>query len=168
MSKTRIRKAENGWSYIIGDSNVKFTKPGVKSRIVPLDQVMNMTWDNIERAKHKRYFSVKPSHVVGYMKAQGMVPKTVRRFWVSWISGNYADEGCTKPPFKFWVSGQMFRNNPTLDENGEEKNDCTICAVIDSESKNDIWKLVKRHFPDYRERFIEEKPADWKPGDRFQ
>jgi hypothetical protein len=83
------------------------------------------------------------------------------RYWVSWWSGNYEDEGCTKPPFQFWVSGQRERG---MDEDRDEE---SICAVIDSESSEDIESLIAKHFPDYEMRFCEERASDWEPGDRF-
>jgi len=92
------------------------------------------------------------------------------RYWVSWYSGYYADEGCTKPPFKVWISGQCDRRSgfPQVDEDGNPKDDCTICAVIDAESEEKVWEVVKKHFPDYLERFIKEKEPDYQPrADRF-
>lgn len=111
----------------------------------------------------------------------------MKRFWASWWSGNYEDEGCTIPPFKFWVSGQKCRPKHGLtdeqfvtykhleDEDDIEnflaengKDDCSICAVIDAENIDAVWELVATHFPDYEERFCEEKPLDFTPGDRFR
>lgn len=111
----------------------------------------------------------------------------MKRFWVSWWSGNYADEGCTKPPFKFWVSGQKERvgyglTNLQLEEfhklkNDDEcdayldensKDDCSICAVIDADSEADIWVTVLKHFPDYVLRFCDETAPDFTPSNRFQ
>jgi hypothetical protein len=91
------------------------------------------------------------------------------RFWVSWISGNYFDEGCTHPPIQYWLSGQMDRRAhlPQKDSNGEEKDDCTLCAVIDAESEDEVWQNIAKYFPDYAERFIEERAPDYEPGDRF-
>lgn len=84
------------------------------------------------------------------------------RYWVSWWSGNYADEGCTKPPFKFWNSGTRDRANPDRDE-------CSLCAVIDQAGGvAEVLSLVRFHFPDAEQRFCEPKPDDWQPGDRFQ
>lgn len=84
------------------------------------------------------------------------------RYWVSWWSGYYADEGCTKPPFQVWVSG----TRPRL--NDEKRDDCSICAVIDAESASEVETIVAHHFPDYEMRFIEFKDADWQPpADRF-
>jgi len=101
--------------------------------------------------------------------------KKLKRYWVSWYSGYYEDEGCTKPPFQVWISGQAERRshlpqkfeNFKGDEEDNEKDDCTICAVIDAESEEEIWESVKKHFPDYEERFIKEREPDYVPGDRF-
>jgi hypothetical protein len=108
------------------------------------------------------------------------------RFWVSWWSGNYADEGCTKPPFKFWTSGTRGRANEGLTsaeydkylhmEDADEaiefkeehyRDDCSLCAVIDAESEDAVWELVSKHFPDYCQRFCEEKEENFTPGSRF-
>lgn len=110
----------------------------------------------------------------------------MKRFWVSWYSGNYEDEGCTAPPFKFWVTGQIDRENNGLtpdllakyeritDEIEADKfleqnsrDDCSICAVIDSENEDDVWELVLKHFPDYKPRFCEIRDSDFQPNNRF-
>jgi len=84
------------------------------------------------------------------------------RYWASWWSGNYADEGCTAPPFEFWVSGQRERRD------GGEKDDCSICAVIDAEDEDAVEGLIKNHFPDYEMRFCELRASDFFPSpDRF-
>ena len=112
------------------------------------------------------------------------------RYWVSWWTGNYVDEGCTEPPFKHWITGQRGRANNGLnaeqlklvaqihDEDEYDKfldtysrDDCSICATIDAESEYAVWELVSKYFPDYEPRFCEEKPADFDPvfpGSRFQ
>lgn len=93
----------------------------------------------------------------------------MKRFWVSWISGYYGDEGCTTPPFQVWISGHMDRRSglPTEFETGNPKDDCTICAVIDANSEDEIWPVIAKHFPDYEQRFCEERKIDYIPGDRF-
>ena len=88
------------------------------------------------------------------------------RFWVSWWSGNYADEGCTKPPFDSWCSGM--RDRADTEKNGRDEE--SYCAVIDTDDKSAearIIATIKKHFPDAAMRFIEPKAKDWKPGDRF-
>lgn len=108
------------------------------------------------------------------------------RFWVSWWTGNYEDEGCTTPPFNYWTTGQRSRVNDGLTEDQlktlsslwvEEdydnfidkfaKDDCSICAVIDAENEDAVWDLVEKYFPDYEQRFAEIKPDDYTPGSRF-
>ena len=86
------------------------------------------------------------------------------RYWVGWWSGNYADEGCTKPPFKFWVSGQRERAN---DGPESKRDECSLCAVIDAENELAVEKLVAAHFPDYKMRFCEARPDDFVPDSRF-
>ena len=91
------------------------------------------------------------------------------RWWVSWWSGNYADEGCTKPPFKFWDSGHRDR----LTHDGPPRDDMSLCAVIDTEATGSagefmVWHLVRDHFPDAEQRFCEPRADDWMPpADRF-
>jgi len=85
------------------------------------------------------------------------VTETRTRFWASWWSGNYASEGCTKPPFKFWSSGSRLRDDD------DEKDDWSICAVVDAASEEDVRALALKHFPDAEFRFFEERPADWQP-----
>lgn len=81
------------------------------------------------------------------------------RYWVSWWSGYYESEGCTRPPFQVWISGSRERR-----DDGDE---VSLCAVIDASGTAEIWPVVKRHFPDYEERFCQPSDADWQPGDRF-
>ena len=84
----------------------------------------------------------------------------MKRYWVSWMSGYYLDEGCTTPPFIVWVTGYISRVNNETDD----RDDCNICAVIDAESEQEVWEMINNHFPDYKERFIEEKDLDWEPN----
>lgn len=83
------------------------------------------------------------------------------RYWVSWWSGNYADEGCTKPPFQFWTSGERDR----ADDSG--LTDCSLCAVIDAPNEEAIRRAVLKHFPDASFRFVNMKDDGWNPGERF-
>lgn len=91
------------------------------------------------------------------------------RYWVSWTTGNYIDEGCTAPPFQFWLSAQSARRAhlPQTWPDGEEKDDCSLCAMIDAPNEEAIWTVIAKHFPDYEQRFISERADDAKPGDRF-
>ncbi len=89
---------------------------------------------------------------------------SMTRFWVSWWSGYYESEGCTEPPFQVWISGARLRSEDAEDT---EKDDVSICAVIDAENEEQIWEVVGKHFPDYESRFCNHKESDWQPGDRF-
>ena len=96
-----------------------------------------------------------------------------KRYWVSWYSGNYADEGCTRPPYTTWITGSAERQrgagNADADADADaERDDLTFCAVIDAASADDVWARVGRHFPDFRQRFCDEKAADFAPGERFR
>lgn len=87
------------------------------------------------------------------------------RYLVSWWSGYYEDEGCKKPPFQVFVIGSKYRYvNGKLDR---ERDEVAICAVIDAESEEEIWEVVRKYFPDMDERFCELKDFDFKPGDWF-
>lgn len=85
----------------------------------------------------------------------------MNRFWVSWWTGNYESEGCTKPPYQVWDSGSRDRNHPN---GGDEM---SLCAVIDAKSEDDIWANVAKHFPDYEQRFCTLCEPDWTPNNRF-
>jgi hypothetical protein len=84
-----------------------------------------------------------------------------KRYWVSWWSGNYASEGCTKPPFQTWVSGSRDRDNA----NGGDE--LSLCAVVDTDNAASIEPVIARYYPDYDLRFVDERDHDWVPGDRF-
>lgn len=85
----------------------------------------------------------------------------MKKYWVSWVSGYYSDEGCSKPPYPVWITGQLERPAGL-------RSDCTICAVIQAENEEEVWNSVAKHFPDYQTRFIIEKDSNWIPGNRFQ
>lgn len=86
----------------------------------------------------------------------------MRRYWVSWWSSYHINKGCTKPPFQVWISGE--RGKSAEDDMLE---DVSLCAVIDAESEQQIWDAVKKHFPDYEERFCNAVEADFTPNNRF-
>lgn len=93
----------------------------------------------------------------------------MQKYWISFYSGYYEDEGCSKPPFQVWMSGQCERRThlPQVFENGYEKDDGIWCALVESHNTENIWKTVEKHFPDYEERFCHEVESDWIPNDRF-
>jgi hypothetical protein len=84
----------------------------------------------------------------------------LKRYWVSWWSGNYAEEGCTKPPFQFWCSGYRDREGE-----GDEE---SLCAVIDAPDEDLVFTAIEKHYPDCKPRFCEEKAPDFEPDpERF-
>lgn len=111
------------------------------------------------------------------------------RYWVSWYSGGYADEGCVEqPPFTYWWTGSRDRHNHgltdeqyaillTIEDTDKYyafldtfgKSDGTACACIDAESEDEIWTVIGKYFPDYEQRFIEEREFNYDPsvGGRF-
>jgi hypothetical protein len=110
-----------------------------------------------------------------------------KRFWVCWWSGNYKDEGCTVPPFKVWVTDHRERpeNGLVGEELAEyielpnpeankaylrdfERDECSLVAVIDAKSEDAVWLLVKKHFPDFKERFCVLRDRDFVPGNKFR
>ena len=92
------------------------------------------------------------------------------KYWVSWISGNYADEGCTKPHFKYWITDQLSGRRscyPQFFIDGP-KNDMICVALITTESEEEIWNIIGQYFPDYDRRFINIVSEDWvPPQERF-
>jgi hypothetical protein len=111
----------------------------------------------------------------------------MKRFWISWFSGGYEDEGCIgEPPFQYWWTGQRERPNhgltpekyaeykkiedqgdadAFLDEHG--RSDGTACAMVEAESEAEIWPVIAKYFPDYTYRFCEERELTDEPNDRF-
>ena len=81
------------------------------------------------------------------------------RFWLSWYQPGDDPRPLTCPPNEairgWWVSGT-----------GDDK--FSICAVVDAESEEAAKAAVRVDWPEAEKwRFCEEKPRDWKPGDRF-
>jgi hypothetical protein len=87
----------------------------------------------------------------------------MKRFWVSWKEPTPDDDyrPMTWPLPEsipaYWCSGG--------DIDGTY---ATLCAVIDAPSEDKVEPIVKSAWPNHGEfRFIEEKPANFRPGDRF-
>ena len=113
----------------------------------------------------------------------------MNRYWISWYSGNYEDEGCTEPPFQFWTSGYRSRPQHGLSDenfvlynhllkkdediaedflNEHTRDTCTLCAMVDAESEDEIWAAVAKYFPDWEYRFCELQDSRVAvTGDRF-
>ena len=90
------------------------------------------------------------------------------KYFISWFSGNYSDEGCTEPSFKVWITHKEKRRKSGIgwfDENGLPKEDSTIVTLIEAESEENVWKLIAKYYPDYTKRFIYPIEEDWKKPD---
>jgi hypothetical protein len=83
----------------------------------------------------------------------------VKRFWASWWSGRYADEGCTEHPFKIFVTGTRDRSD------GRDEEACVLWLTAEDELH--VRSIIMPHFPDYEERFVTLVPDDWTPNNRF-
>jgi hypothetical protein len=113
------------------------------------------------------------------------------RFWVSWWTGNYADEGCTEPPFHFWVTGYRDRKalekidampglvgplreaasaESYVDRDGEDedmRDEVSACALVQYDDPSAVFTDIAKHFPDREFRFCEPRKDGWTPSDRF-
>lgn len=55
------------WQYCIGSGYVEaICEDGVR-KCDSLSVVTHLTWDNIDRARHKRYFSVTPKQIAAWL-----------------------------------------------------------------------------------------------------
>lgn len=88
----------------------------------------------------------------------------MNRYWVSWWSNYCAKCGHTEPPFQVWISGQSADDNSACKHRIGK---ASICAMIDAPNEEAIWKVVKKHFSDYEERFCNLDEPDAVPGNRF-
>lgn len=57
------------WQYTIGESAVRFVAPDGKAFHTDLTIVTGKSNDEIERGKHKKYFSVTPIDVAKYLES---------------------------------------------------------------------------------------------------
>lgn len=85
---------------------------------------------------------------------------TLKKFWVSWWTKYLASDGCTQPPFQMWESGMK------SDEDGLYTISSMV-ALVEASEQQEIWSVIKNHFPDYEQRMCEPVADNWKPGDRF-
>lgn len=80
-------------------------------------------------------------------------------YWISWYQPGEDVRPLTFPPnaaiLGWWNSGW-----------GDSH--ATLCALVRGESEDDAKANVKKDWPEATTwRFCEEKPHDWRPGDRF-
>ncbi len=87
------------------------------------------------------------------------------RYWVAWWSGSYADDGCTKPPFPFWMMEHRPYHGNRWD--AKARDELALTAMVDAEDEASLWETIRRHFPDAELRWAEPKPAGWDLHDQF-
>jgi len=73
------------------------------------------------------------------------------KYWTSWFSKGSS----TQYNFDDWITGES------------DDNTFTFCALIVCDTEEQVWDLIKTHFPDYRYRFCDQKDDDWTPNIRF-
>jgi hypothetical protein len=96
-----------------------------------------------------------------------------KRYWVSWYTE--AEEGrlawklmrdkSRGKHFRSWLTGQ---SDGGYDDEGNIKDVWSICADIHAQSEVEVWAKVKKFWPNYEYRFINEIQEDQSLGDRFQ
>lgn len=89
----------------------------------------------------------------------------MKRFWVSWIQTSSDYRPLQDPPQPasikaWWCSGQDSEGNATL------------CAIVDDKAEYNALDGIAQAWSEKDGdiqgfRFIEEKPLDWLPNDRF-
>lgn len=119
-------------------------------------------------------------------------PPHLRRFRARFYSGYYEDEGCHKPDFPIWMSGQTCqRRDPeyewapnswdavrSIELSGDDdaydhacelysRDDGIWIAFLDVRDRKHAIRRIETFFPDYFDLDLDEVPRDWVPGDRF-
>ena len=88
---------------------------------------------------------------------------TTKRFWFSWEEP--IDQFKDYRPNGQWPVPDEVRNYWC---SGESETHFTMCAVVDAEDEEKLRAAVAKSWPNMGDtRFCEEKPNDWRPGDRF-
>lgn len=87
----------------------------------------------------------------------------MKKYWISWWESANTQEPETCP-FLYWVTGER---SPRYSGPEVTHDEVSICAVIECEKEP--WDYIQEYFPNVvEERFCDEKPLDWQPGDRFK
>ncbi|WP_372367870.1 hypothetical protein [Candidatus Uabimicrobium sp. HlEnr_7] len=76
----------------------------------------------------------------------------LKRYWVSW----YTPDGEVETSFEY--GRQENYNSDSME---------ILYAVIDAESKKDVWKGIAKFFPNFTERFIQERSLPWLPSSSY-
>jgi len=85
----------------------------------------------------------------------------MKTYWLSWICTEEDHRPVTYPPgggiLGWWCSG--------YDSDGNS----VMCALVRAVDEDDAKVIVRNDWPEFdgEWRFIEERPSDWKPNDRF-
>ena len=78
-----------------------------------------------------------------------------KTYWVRFISPDSDPRPINVPaPCQWWCSG--YQDNTAI-----------ICALVQSETGNNIWSSLSKWWPRLRPSSCEEVDSAWKPGDRF-
>lgn len=75
--------------------------------------------------------------------------ENLKRYWVSW----YTPDAEVETSFEY---GRQENYNA----DGME----ILYALIDAESKDAVWKGIAKFFPNFTERFIQERHISWQPS----
>lgn len=73
----------------------------------------------------------------------------LKRYWVSW----YTPDGEVETSFEYG-------RHEDYNADGME----ILYALIDASSKEAVWKGIAKFFPNFTERFIQERPLSWHPS----
>jgi hypothetical protein len=68
VSRRKIVVDGEEYAYVVGQDNTRITFPDGRSRAVGHDVMTGLSWEQVDRGKRKRYFSVYPSEVAKYLK----------------------------------------------------------------------------------------------------
>lgn len=84
-----------------------------------------------------------------------------KRYWISWYQPTEDYRPLSDPPNEhvlgWWCSGSRISDDAA-----------TLCAVVAGADEHEAKAAVKCDWPEATEwRFVEEKPSDFIPGDRF-
>jgi hypothetical protein len=91
----------------------------------------------------------------------------MKTFWCGWLTGGYADEGCTEPPFHYVATKEVERESVCLTQKDADilncmidanhrgmylttllRSDLELTAFVKEESEEAATSLIMKHFPD--------------------
>ena len=80
------------------------------------------------------------------------------KYWARFWTGFYEDEGCQKPPFPIWITDHKERSEDT------DRDDCSVCGVLNADSKDDALHQISNYFPDFTLRCVTTVDDNYQPG----